>query len=102
MSADRSLPAPAGQPIFEVRNEGELWKRVSKKGAKELVDMEWAEWRESKGRPYLALTEKAPVSSIVGWRGKTNTRPVRADSSCRNHAPGQAIGNRRFNLEFRG
>ena len=85
-----------------MRDGGKLWNRVSEKGAKKLLDLEWAVRRESKGRAYLALTEKAPVSTILVWRGGSRTtRPVFADHSCRTYKAGQRMGHK-FNLEFRG
>lgn len=101
MSCQRvAIPDISGRPTVEVRLNDKLIKRVSPGAATMLVVRGWAEWRGSRQRPYVALTDSAPLSALHGWRGIDGTRAMRGDQTCRTYADGQSMGDSRIRREF--
>lgn len=90
--------ATAARPEIEVRQGRVLFKRISPSSADVMVRRGWAYWVGTGSRRWLALTEAAPLSWLPTSRD--GTRPIRADQSCKHHAPGQVIGHPRANREF--
>jgi hypothetical protein len=91
---------PTAPPAVEVRYiDGALWRRVAPGAADQLVARGWAKWHGTGRRRHVALTDSAPISSLMGTGGRYGTRAMRADGTGQ-RAAGQVLGERRSHLEL--
>ena len=99
--AVRSMSNAEGSapPAIELRLDGALWRRITTSQADSIAARGWGEWIGTGRRRYLALTETAPVSSLLGSGGNHGTRIMRADGTIQ-RAAGQVLGERRSHLEL--
>jgi hypothetical protein len=94
-----SIAEGSAPPAVELRLDGALWRRITASQADSIAARGWGEWIGTGRRRYLALTDTAPISSLLGLGGKTGTRTMRADGSGQ-RAAGQVLGARRSHLEL--
>ena len=94
-----SIAEGSAPPAVELRLDGALWRRITTAQADSIAARGWGEWIGTGRRRYLALSETAPISSLLGTGGNHGTRTMRADGSGQ-RAAGQVLGARRSHLEL--
>ena len=93
-NAEESAP-----PAVDLRLDGALWRQITRGQADSIVARGWGRWQGTGRRRCVALTDTAPISSLLGPGSKTGTRTMRADGRG-DRDPGQALGERRSHLEL--